>query len=287
MAGWFGKMRRALGRWTGARPPSLKRGPTSPGAPPPAPAVPFVRSWPEESVAWRAATDPGAMLTNLGDRASQRKLRLFAAACCRPLVGLIEGEWFREGVELVERQADDSVSVQEVDFCRAAAMATQEGQPEEWEIDAESAAARAIVWLLEEGWLAQLYDVTDSTAQALAHLAEREVFPASAPFRPARPEQGNDVFRREQARQCALLREVFGDPFLPKSIDPMWLAANDGAAVHLARGIYEGRAYEEMPILADALEEAGCDDTDMLWHCRHGKDHVRGCWVVDLLLGKE
>jgi hypothetical protein len=54
----------------------------------------------------------------------------------------------------------------------------------------------------------------------------------------------------------------------------------------IARAIYDGRAFERMPILADALEDAGCGDADILRHCREPGEHVRGCWVVDLLLGK-
>ena len=61
---------------------------------------------------------------------------------------------------------------------------------------------------------------------------------------------------------------------------------NDGTLSKLAQGIYEGRAFDRLPILADALEDAGCDNADILAHCRNGGEHVRGCWVVDLLLGK-
>jgi hypothetical protein len=57
--------------------------------------------------------------------------------------------------------------------------------------------------------------------------------------------------------------------------------------VKVAQAIYDERAFDRMSILADALEEAGCTDQDILAHCRSGGDHVRGCWVVDLVLGKE
>src|SRR5439155_24569283 len=62
---------------------------------------------------------------------------------------------------------------------------------------------------------------------------------------------------------------------------------NDGTVVKLAQGIYDDRAFARLPILADALEEAGCMDTEILDHCRRAREHVRGCWVLDLLLGKE
>jgi hypothetical protein len=83
-----------------------------------------------------------------------------------------------------------------------------------------------------------------------------------------------------------LCRCIFKNPFRPASLDPGWLAWNDGTVVKLARSIYEERAFDRLPILADALEEAGCTDADMLAHCRGPGPHVRGCWVVDTLLGK-
>ncbi|MBA4191171.1 MAG: hypothetical protein C0467_24590 [Planctomycetaceae bacterium] len=83
--------------------------------------------------------------------------------------------------------------------------------------------------------------------------------------------------------QVHLLREIIGNPFRPVSLDPVWLTSD---VVALARGIYEERAFDRMPILADALQDAGCDNADILDHCRGNSPHVRGCWVVDLVLGK-
>ncbi len=82
-----------------------------------------------------------------------------------------------------------------------------------------------------------------------------------------------------------MLRDIFGNPFRPVALDPAWLTAD---VLALARGIYDERAFERMPILADALQDAGCDNSDVLNHCRGAAQvHVRGCWVVDLLLGKQ
>jgi len=80
------------------------------------------------------------------------------------------------------------------------------------------------------------------------------------------------------------LRDIFGNPFLPVVFDPSWLTPT---VVALANSIYVDRAFDRMPILADALEEAGCDNADILLHCRGDGPHVRGCWVVDAVLGKE
>jgi hypothetical protein len=80
------------------------------------------------------------------------------------------------------------------------------------------------------------------------------------------------------------LRDIFGNPFRPVTIDPRWLTFS---VLDLSRAIYDERAFERLPILADALMDAGCDNDDILNHCRGDGPHVRGCWVVDLLLGKE
>jgi hypothetical protein len=89
------------------------------------------------------------------------------------------------------------------------------------------------------------------------------------------------------ARQRAILHDVFGNPFeVPCAVDPCWLAWHDATVPRLAQSIYEERAFDRLPILADALEEAGCDQAALLDHCRQVAEHVRGCWVVDTLLGK-
>ena len=85
-----------------------------------------------------------------------------------------------------------------------------------------------------------------------------------------------------------LIRDIWGNPFRQVSIAAgTVLAWNDGAVHKLAQAIYDARALDRLPLLADALEDAGCTDADILGHCRGGGEHVRGCWVVDLLLGKE
>jgi hypothetical protein len=88
----------------------------------------------------------------------------------------------------------------------------------------------------------------------------------------------------EPAVQARLLRCIFGNPYRPVSVGPSWLTST---AVALAEGIYADRTFDRLPILADALEDAGCGHADILAHCRGDGPHARGCWVVDLLLGKE
>ncbi|MCE9566408.1 MAG: hypothetical protein K8U57_30660 [Planctomycetes bacterium] len=82
-----------------------------------------------------------------------------------------------------------------------------------------------------------------------------------------------------------ILRDIFRNPFRPVVFSPEWQTST---AVAIAQGMYESRDFSAMPILADALQDAGCDNDDILTHCRNANaTHVRGCWVVDLVLGKE
>jgi hypothetical protein len=91
----------------------------------------------------------------------------------------------------------------------------------------------------------------------------------------------------EQQRQADLLRCLFGNPFRPVTVEPSWLAWREGTVVRLARAIEADQALDRLPILADALEEAGCTDAQILGHCRAGGEHALGCWVLDALLGRE
>ncbi len=104
------------------------------------------------------------------------------------------------------------------------------------------------------------------------------------------------------AVRAALLREIVGNPFRPVKLreevpsrwpntsyvfEPSWLTWKNGTVPRIAQAIYDERRWEDMPILADAIEDAGSDCEDLLTHCRSGGIHVRGCWAVDLILGKE
>jgi len=91
--------------------------------------------------------------------------------------------------------------------------------------------------------------------------------------------------KMERRAQCGLIRDLFGDPFHPATIEPAWLDWNQGCLAKMARVIYDERKFQDLAILADALEEAGCHSLDILNHCRLPGEHARGCWVLDLLLG--
>jgi hypothetical protein len=94
----------------------------------------------------------------------------------------------------------------------------------------------------------------------------------------------NSGTKRMSAEVCHLVRDIFGNPFKPVRFEPEWRTET---AVLLARGMYESRDFSAMPILADALQDAGCDHQVILNHCREDAPHWRGCWVLDLVLGKD
>ncbi|MBY0228900.1 MAG: hypothetical protein K2W96_06460 [Gemmataceae bacterium] len=82
-----------------------------------------------------------------------------------------------------------------------------------------------------------------------------------------------------------LVREVFGNPFRPTAVDPVWVRAGNGTAGGLAQLFFEEGRFDDLPILADALQDAGCGDEALLRHLRQKEPHARGCWALDALLG--
>src|SRR5262249_53135745 len=109
--------------------------------------------------------------------------------------------------------------------------------------------------------------------------ADRKKTPALASL----PSMQN-VWAREEAIQSDSLRDIFGNAFQRFKSKPGWLTSN---VISLVIGIYTDGTFDRLPIVADALEESGCTDAEILSHCRSEGPHVRGCWVVDLILGKE
>jgi hypothetical protein len=97
-------------------------------------------------------------------------------------------------------------------------------------------------------------------------------------------EKREDARASEQKMQSNLLRDIFGNPFRPVTLDPRWLSST---VLDLAHTLYDERVFDRMPILADALMDAGCDSEEIINHCRGTGPHARGCWVVDLILRKE
>jgi hypothetical protein len=131
-----------------------------------------------------------------------------------------------------------------------------------------------------------LWDTLAAAGEAAEQAAqEAESLPAGA--REQIASAGAEARQVVQAELCELLHCLFGNPLRPAIISPAWLAWNRGAVRSLAQTIDETRDFGCLPILADALEDAGCDNADMLNHCRGSGEHGPGCWVIDRLLNRE
>ncbi len=211
---------------------------------------------------WSVCRDAAPMVAFVEKKATDRKLRLFAVACARLLCDRLRGGDMRETLELGERLADGLAS--ENDRLR--------GLTNLHDISLNYDSLTGCYWLTRPQEEVSAYNA------ALLILAR---FSGSCIFT-------NRISWKEAARatgeqQPDLLREIFGNPFAPVSVDPQWLTPT---VVDLARTIYDLKAFDRMSELADALQSAGCDNEAILNHCRTGGPHVRGCWALDLILGK-
>lgn len=220
--------------------------------------------WPTEAE-WLECKKPVEMLKFLEDvgKASERKLRLFAVASCRRNWASITDERSCEAVEIAERFADGQATQSQLaSACENAHAVAFNADGVLVGLDAvwASFGPRMAAWtavsrkaeLLNPGWMWAAYPPPSRRPASL----ERPGF---------------------------ALNDIFGNPFRPVTIDPRWQSST---VIDLATVIYEERSFNLMPILADALMDAGCDSEEIIAHCRSEGPHVRGCWVVDLLLGK-
>jgi hypothetical protein len=185
---------------------------------------------------------------NLEGKGSDRKFRLFACACCRRIWEQLTDERSRNAVEVAERFADRLASPEELTGARYAAE-----------------------------------EVGDGVAWAGYHTTGDHEWGCAM-------EVGFDVSEESKSLSpevlCDVLRDIFGNPFRPVEVERGWLSGCDAAVEKVAQAIYDERRFSDLPVLADALEEAGCDNPNILGHCRGPGEHYRGCWVVDLLLGR-
>jgi hypothetical protein len=200
------------------------------------------------------------MLDSLSGTTSARKLRLFACACCRHLQNWIDEERFLEAVATAERFADGVGSKAALKRARQSVRAVRHRLPTEL-------GQPSVEWVAL--WLAEVA-ASEKAFGKVAHEIQR--FGSEGLLLP-----------NERPSADALLRCILGNPFHEVAVDPAWLTAN---VRELAQQIYDERAFERLANLADKLIDAGCDNSVILGHCRHKGPHVRGCWVVDLLLSK-
>jgi hypothetical protein len=211
---------------------------------------------------------------------SERKSRLFAVACCRRVLHLVPIEVTRAVVDVAERSADGLAGDDEL---RAAVQLSERAWHDRvlhgnrlWRYEREAVDA---VHRLPRSEAAGRVGVMQAVALA-------QVWAAAVHQQLSGTEEPRALLRAEYTRQADLIRDIV-NPFRPPVIAPSWLAWNDRCVERIARGIYEERAFDRLPILHDALLDAGCDNGDILAHCRKVEGHARGCWVIDLLLRKE
>jgi hypothetical protein len=235
---------------------------------------------------WLACTDPAPMLGHLRGKTSDRRLRLFAVACCRRIWKLMVWEPSRQAVAAAERFAEGMAREKELAGARHVASRVIE----EWGLlgstthaaqAATNAAEHDLVWVSTNQTAAQ-FDASVAAAAVVGDYASQSR---------RRPEAGQRATAwaelKERSVQSDILRDIMGNPFRYPVLDPAWTVWNRGIAWAMANVIDEGQTFRDLPVLADALEEAGCADQAILGHCRGPGPHVGGCWVVDLLLGKE
>jgi hypothetical protein len=238
---------------------------------------------------WLACSDLQPMLDWVRGSASERKMRLFAVACCRRISHLLNDERSRQALEVAQRYADGLGTDDGLEEARESASdatgathrsATAAGWSRiTWIANAAANAAHSVCghW---ENWLSdtRLFETPGWSARALAG-PEVEGVLSDLPHR--------EDFEAEQAIQCQLLRDLFGLlPFREPKLNGAILQWQEAAVIKLAQGIYEDHAFDHLSVLADAIEEAGCADAAFIDHLRSTGPHVRGCWVVDLILGK-
>jgi hypothetical protein len=220
---------------------------------------------------WLTCTDPQPMLEFLRAIASERKLRLFACACSQTVVPLlVDCDACLRAMEVAESHADGKASE------RAVADA-QVHVNIEWlnfgdNLRHLNAAASLMLSAIDH----HPHQITRLCLAEMVREAVAEEFPDEAA-----------VLGALSRAQPLLLRCVFGNPFRPASaFTPSVLSWNDGTVVKLAESIYNERAFDRLPVLADALEDAGCTEAELLGHLRSAGPHVRGCWALDAVLGK-
>jgi len=229
---------------------------------------------------WLQFTIPDKSFDYLYSRASDRKARLCAVAYCRSVDAWLTEPCCRRAIEQSERFADGLLPKQALAAVRKMFPPAERSRLREAAFVREpsrafaelSAARRPVVW--SAAWDACHWVLRGDALDAArsCYLAADVVHSTVTSER-----QSAELVRR-------LTHDVFGNLFRPVTFDPRWRTSD---VLGLARTIYDDRAFERLPILADALMDAACAEEQVLAHCRAAGPHVRGCWVVDLVLNKK
>jgi hypothetical protein len=234
---------------------------------------------------WLACENPLTALTFIAARVPDRKLRLFLCASCARLLdgapphrrlfrGYYPGSFqkLERALSVVEQFAGGFVGSDALAGARR---------------DAEDSVY--VPSSIDYGGESGLdYESAAVVAAAVEHPVPEDVITASwraIDSQSARTHEGEGSRRPENARwQAMIFRDVLGNPFRRIIFSSAWQTET---VLSLAQQIYASRHFDRMPILADALEDAGCTNVDVLQHCRQPGEHVRGCWAVDLILEKQ
>jgi hypothetical protein len=230
-----------------------------------------MRSWGKVLTAekWAECEDVVQMVDHLYGKVSDRKLRLLGCACCRRVWGIYE-QPARDAVEVAERLADGKATKVECQKAESSLKRT-----------ANVTGPREVV--ASSAYRAAAHASRNAANDFASVLVPHPRYPWEASEYEQYRGECDSILAREIRANVSLVRDIFGNPFRPVKLNSDWRTST---AVALAAQMYESRDFGAMPILADALQDAGCDKEDILSHCRGPGPHVRGCWVVDLILGK-
>jgi hypothetical protein len=206
---------------------------------------------------WRACTDPVRVLRGLRNRVSPRKLRLFACACARQFWPLLQDARSRNAVETAEQYAEGKVDLRQLQHVRAAALEATHQLRGGWVVFTANRKEGAVWWAAMMAWAA-----TGENSRIVAWDAVRS---------------------GDRKLQLQLLHCLFGSPLFAVSFERSWRTS---PVVAIARAVDADADFTLLPILGDALEDAGCTNADILGHCRSATFHARGCWIVDWVLDR-
>jgi hypothetical protein len=257
-----------------------------------------------DELEWMTSEDWRPMLAHVSGRLSRRKARLYVCAGLRSLWDLLFDESSRQAVELAERDADGFATSKEIDLACFHAESPTFGYDFDAAFVREQHAengehSQPVRRLLDMGVYTEEELATDgrlgservrSSLINAAHIAYHNLTRRISENDPADSMRGHlleHLSSQEEWPEGWLVREIVGNPFCPVLVPSTWLRSNDETVAKLAQIIYDGGAFEMLPILGDALEDAGCTDASILTHCRESGPHVRGCWVIDLLTGRK
>ncbi len=244
---------------------------------------------------WLRCEDWRPMLEFLSGRVTKRKGLLYVSAGLRCIWELLYHEASREAVVVAEREADGEATADETQYASWSAEVPTFGyhfQPEFIrQIRGDGNDDPGVTRLLEMG-VYSVADITGGGRLGDEQVVTRLVNAAHIAFHCLGniDDDGLSEHLVEHLSDQAewpggwLVREMFGNPFRPVGFAPEWRTK---AALAIARGAYSEREFDHLPILADALEEAGCGDAVLLEHLRSPGPHYRGCFALDLVLAKE